>query len=57
MLNESPALPNATGPSFASLPLPPTTLANLARLGYAGMTPIQAASLPLALAGDRKSVV
>jgi ATP-dependent RNA helicase DbpA len=32
-------------------PLPPTTLANLARLGYAGMTPIQAASLPLALAG------
>jgi len=43
--------PAATGPSFASLPLPPTTLANLARLGYAGMTPIQAASLPLALAG------
>ena len=41
-----------TGPSFASLPLPPTTLANLARLGYAGMTPIQAASLPLALAGS-----
>jgi ATP-independent RNA helicase DbpA len=41
----------ATGPPFSSLPLPPTTLANLARLGYAGMTPIQAASLPLALAG------
>ena len=49
MPNESPA---AAGPSFATLPLPPTTLANLARLGYAGMTPIQAASLPLALAGS-----
>ena len=44
--------PAAAGPSFSSLPLPPTTLANLARLGYAGMTPIQAASLPLALAGS-----
>ncbi len=41
----------AAGPSFASLPLPPATLANLAQLGYAGMTPIQAAALPLALAG------
>ena len=40
------------GPPFSTLPLPPTTLANLARLGYAGMTPIQAASLPLALAGS-----
>jgi len=37
--------------SFASLPLPPQTLENLARLGYTAMTPIQAASLPLALAG------
>jgi ATP-dependent RNA helicase DbpA len=36
---------------FSSLPLPPATLANLQRLGYASMTPIQAASLPLALAG------
>ncbi|MDH4290673.1 MAG: DEAD/DEAH box helicase, partial [Aquincola sp.] len=36
---------------FASLPLPPATLANLQRLGYTRMTPIQAASLPLALAG------
>ena len=43
--------PAAVGPPFSTLPLPPTTLANLARLGYAGMTPIQAASLPLALAG------
>jgi ATP-independent RNA helicase DbpA len=36
---------------FASLPLPPATLANLQQLGYVAMTPIQAASLPLALAG------
>ncbi len=53
----APVLPAATtpaalaGPSFASLPLPPHVLQNLARLGYAGMTPIQAAALPLALAG------
>ncbi len=39
------------GPTFASLPLPPATLENLQRLGYTAMTPIQAASLPLALAG------
>jgi ATP-independent RNA helicase DbpA len=36
---------------FASLPLPPATLDNLQRLGYTRMTAIQAASLPLALAG------
>ena len=36
---------------FATLPLPPATLANLQQLGYTAMTPIQAASLPLALAG------
>src|SRR5437899_11895457 len=36
---------------FSSLPLPPATLANLQSLGYLDMTPIQAASLPLALAG------
>jgi ATP-dependent RNA helicase DbpA len=41
----------AASASFASLPLPPATLDNLQRLGYAVMTPIQAASLPLALAG------
>ncbi len=40
-----------SGPSFSSLPLPPAALENLARLGYMGMTPIQAATLPLALAG------
>ena len=37
--------------SFDTLPLPPHVRANLAQLGYTAMTPIQAASLPLALAG------
>ena len=39
------------GDDFATLPLSPALLANLQRLGYVRMTPIQAASLPLALAG------
>jgi ATP-independent RNA helicase DbpA len=47
-----PAKPRATaGPAFSSLTLSPAMLANLARLGYLAMTPIQAASLPLSLAG------
>ncbi|WP_111413310.1 ATP-dependent RNA helicase DbpA [Billgrantia lactosivorans] len=37
--------------AFASLPLAPALLANLDSLGYRAMTPIQAASLPLVLAG------
>lgn len=37
---------------FSDLPLAPATLANLAQLGYVDMTPIQAASLPIALAGQ-----
>ena len=41
----------SSGPSFDSLPLPPHVRQNLQRLGYTAMTPIQAASLPLALAG------
>jgi ATP-dependent RNA helicase DbpA len=41
----------ATAAPFSSLPLPPATLENLQRLGYEVMTPIQAVSLPLALAG------
>jgi ATP-independent RNA helicase DbpA len=45
MTNPSPALP------FSELPLAPAVLANLARLGYVSMTPIQAESLPIALAG------
>ena len=36
---------------FQNLPLGPAQQANLAQLGYLQMTPIQAASLPLALAG------
>ena len=37
--------------AFASLPLAPELLANLDTLGYGVMTPIQAGSLPLMLAG------
>jgi ATP-independent RNA helicase DbpA len=40
-----------TGPSFTTLGLPGPTLQNLEQLGYRHMTPIQAASLPLTLAG------
>ena len=43
--------PAPAAASFASLPLPPAMQANLQQLGYLAMTPIQAASLPLALAG------
>jgi len=54
MTRSAPALSTApaAGPAFAALPLSPTQLANLTTLGYLGMTPVQAASLPLALAGD-----
>src|SRR3954468_22459218 len=52
MSNLAPAAAaNASGPSFDILPLTPAMLANLQRLGYERMTPIQAASLPIALAG------
>ena len=37
--------------AFSTLPISPATLANLQQLGYLQMTPIQAASLPVALAG------
>jgi ATP-independent RNA helicase DbpA len=37
--------------SFASLQLPAPFLANLTQLGYHAMTPVQAATLPLALGG------
>ncbi|HSM22680.1 MAG TPA: ATP-dependent RNA helicase DbpA [Rubrivivax sp.] len=37
--------------SFDTLPLAPAVLANLQQLGYARMTPVQSAALPLALAG------
>ncbi len=39
-------------PSFNTLPLHPALLENLETLGYSAMTPIQAASLPLALKGQ-----
>ncbi len=50
-MTASPAGAPSTGPAFATLPLSAAMLANLERLGYAQMTPIQAAALPLALAG------
>lgn len=51
--NDALTAPAATaGPSFSTLPLAPAQLANLGTLGYLSMTPVQAASLPLALAGD-----
>jgi len=40
-----------TPTSFSALPLSPAMLVNLEQLGYLTMTPIQAASLPIALAG------
>lgn len=40
-----------TDNSFSSLALPAEQLANLEKLGYRQMTPIQAAALPLALGG------
>jgi len=47
---ETPASPSPDT-SFASLPLKPAELANLRQLGYLNMTPIQAAGLPITLAG------
>ncbi len=42
----------SSGHSFNELPLSPAILATLQQLGYLTMTPIQAASLPFALAGQ-----
>ncbi|RDK06235.1 ATP-dependent RNA helicase DbpA [Cupriavidus lacunae] len=50
-MNSTPAQPQA-GTAFSALPLSPTMLATLAQLGYDEMTPIQAASLPITLAGQ-----
>jgi len=47
----SPPAAISTGHSFNELPLSPGMLATLQQLGYLTMTPIQAASLPIALAG------
>jgi len=46
-----PSASHAEASSFTQLPLTPATLGNLEQLGYRDMTPIQAAALPLALAG------
>jgi ATP-independent RNA helicase DbpA len=51
MTAPSPSGDPFAGPAFSTLPLAAPVLANLQRLGYERMTPIQAASLPLALAG------
>jgi len=56
-MNSTPAQPQAGTPAaapasdFSTLPLSPAMLATLAQLGYDEMTPIQAASLPVTLAG------
>lgn len=47
----SPPAASSAGRSFDELPLSPGILATLRQLEYLTMTPIQAASLPLALAG------
>ncbi len=49
-MSEIPAS-TAAGLSFSQLSLPPAMLANLEQLEYRQMTPVQAASLPLALSG------
>jgi ATP-independent RNA helicase DbpA len=46
-----PLEPASTAGSFDQLPLAPAVLANLRQLGYLNMTPIQAVSLPISLAG------
>ena len=55
MSSETPAAPSGqTSPTpgaFSTLALAPAVLDNLQQLGYLQMTPIQAASLPLALQG------
>jgi ATP-independent RNA helicase DbpA len=50
-MTESTSPNSGTGPSFTTLGLPSAMLQNLEQLGYRHMTPIQAASLPLTLAG------
>ena len=49
--NSGPNTEPNTELSFSTLPLAPHVVANLLQLGYERMTPVQAATLPLALAG------
>jgi ATP-independent RNA helicase DbpA len=54
MNSPAPAVPSTfqdDAASFGKLALSPAVIANLAQLGYTDMTPIQAAALPVALAG------
>ncbi|TAK97500.1 MAG: ATP-dependent RNA helicase DbpA, partial [Aquabacterium sp.] len=51
MSTPSPATPTSAD-AFSNLPLSPSMQENLQALGYLAMTAIQAASLPLTLAGD-----
>ncbi len=48
---DNPPMSDTASTAFSRLNLPPEVLANLAQLGYAHMTPIQAAALPPALLG------
>jgi len=48
----APPYPPDPKAAFSTLPLPSAQLANLTQLGYLAMTPVQAASLPIALAGQ-----
>ncbi len=50
MMNDTTANPFSSA-TFNELPLSPGILATLQQLGYSSMTPIQAASLPVTLAG------
>lgn len=50
-MTDTPICAPPAGESFATLPLASHVLENLQRLGYERMTPVQAASLPMALAG------
>ena len=50
-MTTSTSAPSANSGAFSALTLLPSTLQNLQDLGYTQMTPIQAASLPLTLAG------
>jgi len=51
MTNISPGFADTIAGSFNALPLAPAMLETLQQLGYLTMTPIQAASLPITLAG------
>lgn len=51
MSETTPSSLPVAGPSFSVLPLSAAMLTNLQQLDYLSMTPIQAASLPIALAG------